>query len=169
VAAPTPRQTRFTPKKQGFFSGLPKPPALVHDAVEGFCHVNPSSYLLIRDPLGGDVPRHAEHVGDEPEKLAAGELVVEAGFVGHVADVQVGTAGVLDEVEAAHAHAASRGLQEPHEHLDRGGLAGAVGPEQGEQFAAWDGQRKIRDGRLRAVGAGDVVELDHGMVGGSSG
>jgi Nif-specific regulatory protein len=54
VAAPTPRQTRFTPKKQGFFSGLPKPPALVHDAVEGFCHVNPSSYLLIRDPLGGE-------------------------------------------------------------------------------------------------------------------
>ena len=54
MAAPTPRQTRFTPKKQGFFSGLPKPPALVHDAVEGFCHVNPSSYLLIRDPLGGE-------------------------------------------------------------------------------------------------------------------
>ena len=54
VAAPTPRQTRFATGKHGFSPRLPKPFVLVHDAVEGFHPVNPPSYLLIRDPLGGE-------------------------------------------------------------------------------------------------------------------
>ena len=45
---------------------------------------------FFRDPPRGHVPRHAEHVGDEPEKLPARQLVVKTRLVGHVAEMQVG-------------------------------------------------------------------------------
>jgi hypothetical protein len=61
---------------------------------------------LAVDPRAGEVTRHPEHVGDEPEELAARQLVVEAGFVGHVADVQVRGPRVDDEVVATNADGA---------------------------------------------------------------
>ena len=115
------------------------------------------------DLLRGDVPRHAEHVGDEPEKLPTGELVVECGLVGHVAGVQVGAACLLRQIMPADTHGTAGGPQQPHQHLDGCGLARPVGPQEREEFAPGDRQTQICDGGLGPVGAGDMVELDHGF------
>ena len=48
-------------------------------------------------------------------------------------------------------------------HRRRSGLAGAVGAEEGEQFAGFDAQVEAIDRQLGAVLLGDPAQLDHGL------
>ena len=73
---------------------------------------------------------------------------------------------VLRRVEAQHAHGAGIGPPVALEDLDGRGLAGAVGPEQGEQLAAADLERDAGEDLAGAVRLADVADADRDAVGG---
>ena len=66
------------------------------------------------------------------------------------------------DVEAAHSGRATGGLDQRGEHPDDGGLAGAVGAEEGEHVAALDGEVEVVDCGERPELAGQPVRLDDG-------
>ena len=51
--------------------------------------------------------------------------------------------------------------QEPGRHLQKGGLAGAVGPEEGDDRVGGDDQVDVPQHDVVAVAGGDVAELEH--------
>src|SRR5262249_48739099 len=63
--------------------------------------------------------------------------------------------------QAADADGSRGGEEQAAQQLDGGGLAGAVGAEEGEQLARLDAQAQGIDRQLVAVLLGDVVEFDH--------
>ena len=73
--------------------------------------------------------------GRVTQVLATGETAVEADGVREVADAPLHLARVPGRIEPGHAGLAARRLGEAEEHEDRGGLAGAVLPEQAEDLA----------------------------------
>ena len=95
----------------------------------------------------------------EAQQLEAGLLRVERDILQGDADVQAHLLGTVDDVEARHrCPAAGRG-QEGAQHLDRRGLAGAVGPEQAVDLP-------LVDGEVKAVDRGDVAEGPAEVAGG---
>jgi len=61
------------------------------------------------------------------------------------------------------AHAATVGLAEPLDHLQRRGLGGAVGAEDPEELALLDGDRHPVDGDQVSVALGQVLHDDRGV------
>ena len=59
--------------------------------------------------------------------------------------------------EAVHDEAAGGGDEDAGQHLDRGRLAGAVGPEVRDRLAGLDAEVDVVDGQLVLVGAGEEV------------
>mmetsp|Transcript_55864 Transcript_55864/g.116884 ORF Transcript_55864/g.116884 Transcript_55864/m.116884 type:complete len:223 (+) Transcript_55864:773-1441(+) len=80
----------------------------------------------------------------------------------------VDTVHVGSNVEALHVRSPRRGLREPHEHVDGGGLPGAVGPEHAEALAVLDAHRQRPHRRLGLIShmrRVDFVDLlDHDRV-----
>src|SRR5690625_1782067 len=76
-----------------------------------------------------------------------------------VADVALGDNGVVLQVMAADFDAPGRRCQRAGEHAQRGRLAGAVGPEQAEDFALVQRQADVVDGARRAVVAAQADGL----------
>ena len=76
--------------------------------------------------------------------LGGGEVAVQGGVLGHEADLdeQPGVAGWLVE----HPDAAGGGRQQPDGQVQQGGLAGAVGADQGGDAAPGDGQVALLQG-----------------------
>ena len=58
------------------------------------------------------------------------------------------------------------GVSERGEHLDRGGLAGAVGAEEGKDFSFGDVERHVIDGFDLAERLDQIVDVNHRMVSG---
>ena len=82
---------------------------------------------------------HAVQLGEVAQVVQPGQPLVEPAVAAEdVADPAAHLAGVVDDVVPEHPGRARGGQQQRDEHLDRGGLAGAVGPEQPEQLAALD-------------------------------
>ena len=88
----------------------------------------------------------AVHLDDEPEELAPGQLVVEIRLVGDVAQKLPGL--LARRVEPADPDGARGRGEQPADHLDRGRLARAVGPEEREELAGPDLQVEPVDGTL---------------------
>src|SRR5207253_2445753 len=116
----------------------------------------------IVDALAGALGRHAVEVRGELEELAAGELVVEEGLIGNVADELPGLVALGSQVVTADANTAAGGNQQAAEYFDGGGLAGAVGAETGEEFASRHTERQIADGEFVAEALRHSFEFDHG-------
>jgi len=77
---------------------------------------------------GGFRPRQAVNAGDEFEILPHRQVLVEAEALGHVADAGFDFRRLGADVEAEAGTAAAIGREQPAEHADGRGLAGAVGP-----------------------------------------
>ena len=71
----------------------------------------------------------------EPEVLHGGHVAVERRVLEDQADVATHVVALVDHVVAGHAGRARGGLDQRAQHVDRGGLAGAVGAEEAEHFA----------------------------------
>ena len=69
-------------------------------------------------------PHRLEHVGGE--------------LLRHESDHGAGGTEIGNDVVTVDGHAARRWLHDPADDVDQGGLAGAVGAEQGEDFASPD-------------------------------
>src|SRR5262245_60427395 len=79
--------------------------------------------------------RYAVDAGVEPEVLAHREVFVEAEPLGHVADPRLDLLGLGRDVVAENGALAAGRIEDPAQHPDRRGLAGAVGPEDPEDLS----------------------------------
>ncbi len=102
--------------------------------------------------------RVAEEAGEILEQLLGGQVVVEVGVLRQVADPALDV-DVADR-PPEDLGAAGRRIDQLHQQLERGGLAGAVRPEEAEDLALPDVERQRieRDVRARAPEA-DVIVL----------
>jgi hypothetical protein len=89
----------------------------------------------------------AVEVGEQPQGLGAGEVVVESALLKLNPDPAPGLGRFLPE----HLDLPGIGPAQPLDDLHGGGLAGAVGAEQGDYLAALDLQVKAPDRLHRAV------------------
>ena len=84
-------------------------------------------------PLG---PAHAVQAGAEAEVGEAAQLRIEVALVRDHADAVLGGTRVAGAVDAVDAHLARVRPRQADEHVDGGGLAGAVRTEKAKQLAA---------------------------------
>ena len=78
--------------------------------------------------------RHVVDVGVEVEVLHHGQVGVEPETLAHVADLLLDRLGLADDVMAGHPGVAAVGVHDRRQQPHGGGLAGAVGPDQAEDF-----------------------------------
>ena len=74
-------------------------------------------------------PGDVVQLGENQQILIAVQVAVGGDQLGHVADEPAHLGGLVDDVEAGHPGVPGGGGQQGGEHLDGGGLAGAVGAE----------------------------------------
>ena len=67
---------------------------------------------------------------------AGGQFVVQAGVLKHDAEAFARFVLLRDRVETVELDVAAGGLEQRRQHLDRGGFAGAVRPQEGEDLAS---------------------------------
>ena len=113
--------------------------------------------------LGDVVPVHAAaQVGEVAQRLAAGEVRVEAQLAGQVAAARLDRQGLAAAVPAEHESAAGRRPDQVQQDPDGGGLAGPVGAEEAEDLAAADLQVQVDDAAAAAaaVALGELLGED---------
>ena len=91
----------------------------------------------------------AVEAADEAQELLGGELVVEEGLVGDVAEQRLGRLGLAREIVTAEQHLAAARLEQADHHADRRRLAGAVGAEKAEDLTGRDLEVEIVHGDER--------------------
>ena len=116
--------------------------------------------LAFRAHVFGDAVNPAEEV----DVLFHGEIVVERELLRHVADVLADLFGILGDVEAGHGAPAGGGRQQPAEHADDGGFAGAVGTQETEDLALVHLEGDVIDGHEIAEGLDQVADFEGGAV-----
>ena len=119
----------------------------------------------VRDALGPFPQRQAHQLRGVGEILHRGEIVVEADGVGQIADTPLDLQRRARRIVAEHADMAGRNFGQAQHHQDRGGLAGAVGPEQAEHLAALDGEADGIDRIRAAVALGEIPSPDDDVMG----
>ena len=72
----------------------------------------------------------------------------------------------MGRIPAEHCDLAGRGLPEPFEDLDRGGLAGPVRPEEREDLSGGDLEIDACHSFERAVALAEATDADHCVHGG---
>ena len=100
------------------------------------------------------------HAADEFEELLAREAVEEEGFVGDEADALFDFYFAGGHGEAQEFDGAGVGADEAGEHADGGGFAGAVGAEEAEEGASWDGEGEAVDGGFAVIFLAKIPDLD---------
>ncbi len=94
------------------------------------------------EQLGGSLLRrgaaHPVEAADHGQVLGPGQVLVDRGVLAGEADVLAQLVALLQDVHSGYGRAAGVGLQERGQDPDRGGLAGAVGPEQAEHGSGLD-------------------------------
>ena len=116
------------------------------------------------EQIGGGPSRVGDvaQLADEHEVLAGGEDVVDRGELSGHADVLADLGGLGRHVEPGNGRRAAVGLDQRGEDVDDGGLARAVGAEQGEHRASLDGERHVVEDRDVRVRLREVLHLDGG-------
>uniref|UniRef100_A0A1I7Y9Y7 RNA polymerase beta subunit n=1 Tax=Steinernema glaseri TaxID=37863 RepID=A0A1I7Y9Y7_9BILA len=99
---------------------------------------------------------------DRHDVVGHRQLAKDRGFLRQVADA--GTCatmhGLVADVQVVDQHAALVGLYQADDHVEAGGLAGAVGAEQADDLAAVDGQADITHDLPAFVGLGQVLGFE---------
>ena len=104
----------------------------------------------------GDVAQLAH----QHQVLPGGEHVVDRGELSGQADLLADLGGLLRHVEPGDARRAAVGVDQRGQDVDRGRLARAVGSEQGEDRAPFDGERHVVEHRHSLVSLREVPHLD---------
>src|SRR5207245_6751130 len=114
-------------------------------------------------------PPEAVNPRVEIEILGDRQVLVYADLLSHVADPLLDLLGRDGDVESRDQRRPGGRLEQPAQHADRRRLAGAVGPEQAEDFARLDAEGEGVDRGERAEGPRGVAGLDGGLRQASSG
>src|SRR5262249_56268258 len=97
---------------------------------------------------------------EEAKVLLHREVRVEREGLGHVADAPLDLGVTGQDVEAGDRGTAGRGRQEAAQHLDGGGLAGAVRAEESEDLPSLDLQRQLGHRVERSEAAAEPLRED---------
>ena len=113
----------------------------------------------------------ALEAGEEDEVLGGGEQLVDRGVLAGDAEQLADDVRLAADVDAEDGRLARVDRQQGREHLEHGGLAGAVGAEHAEDLAAAHGQVDGVDGALVAERLDQAVRVDgqRGVLGGGLG
>jgi hypothetical protein len=95
----------------------------------------------------GAVRLHLPETGDEFEIFERGQAIIDHGFVGNPGHEALGGDGIGQGIDAENGNGAAVGFEKTRDHTQNGGLAGAVGAEQGIEFARLDRQVDALDHR----------------------
>ncbi len=104
----------------------------------------------------------AVEIAEQADRLGHPDARVDAAVLEHDAHPLRERPVVGDRIEAEHPHRAAVGAPVALEHLDGGGLARAVGPEQGRDGAGLGREAHAVDGHEVAVAHDERVDLDGG-------
>ena len=124
--------------------------------IEGFDHLG--------NALAPGVAFQSVDAGREFQVLLHREQAVERKLLRHVAEPALGCAGGAAQIMAHHMRFASSWFQQAAQHLEGGGLAGAVRAEQAEDFALLHLEADVVGGGELAEALGEV-SARHGNVG----
>ena len=80
------------------------------------------------------------HLGNPLQEAGDRHVVVERGGLREIADLAFGVLGVFNHGDPADFDTAGRGRKKAGDHAHRGGLAGAVGPEESEDLSLVHGE-----------------------------
>jgi hypothetical protein len=104
------------------------------------------------DGAASPVAAQVQQVGHQVQVLLAGQQVVDGGELAGDADGGTDGVGFGGDVAPCDADLAGVGFDQGGQDLHDGGLAGAVGAQQGEHGALGDGEVDAVQDRMRAVG-----------------
>lgn len=129
--------------------GLRQANALEHPfrvAAEAFARVGSEAHQIEQfgDALAGIGGGHAIEFAMEFEEFCAGEPVVKAEVFRE--EAHFGAGGRVTEGVSQHLSFPRGGVDEAKEHFDRGGFSSAIGAEETEHFARFDGEGEVRNG-----------------------
>ena len=137
--------------------------ALLHPVREGADPLveEPVEAHLVGHVLDAGIQlRHAEHAAVEPQVFVGGQIIVEEGLVGEDADRAAQGDGVGAKVSAGDLNKAAiepgQGGQAP----DEGGLAGAVGTEEDEEFTPVHPEVQVVEHGRAAKGLAQSLDED---------
>ena len=129
-----------------------------HRLVGAVAHAEPLEHLA--DAASGQLVVEAPDACGGQQVLDRREALVEPRVLGEHARVAPHLVGVDLGVDAEHLGPATVGAQHAVEQADRGGLAGAVGAQQGQHLAGLDAQREVVERDTTREAAGQLVGLD---------
>ena len=126
--------------------------------------VSPTSSSTSARAGEGGAPAQAVQAGEEDQVLGAGDAQVERAVAGRD-EPDAPARGAAALARAEHAHAALGRVDEPGEHAQQCGLAGAVRAEQSVHLARAGGEVDTRQRLACAVAANEAANLDGGRLG----
>ena len=109
------------------------------------------------------VGRSAAEACPEIDRLGDGQLAERSGFLKHDSGVAAHGLPLAIRVHAKHGHRAARRRPMAFEGFERGGLAGAIGAEEGEEFAPADLKAHAADGLEVPVAAAQIGGNNNGI------
>src|ERR1019366_2808359 len=98
---------------------------------------------------------------EDEQVLVTGEGSVPGDRLRHITDGAANVDSLCRYRETGHARLARGGRQQGGEHLDRGGFASPVGPEQAENLTGADREGEIIDCRKYAESASKSFDIQH--------
>jgi hypothetical protein len=101
--------------------------------------------------VGEGVVESRVELGAKPQQLGGGEVAVQRHVLGDEADAGQQLRSILGG-GAEHPDAAAAGLEQPHGQVEQGGLAGAVGADQGRGPARGQGEQAVPQRPVAPVG-----------------
>jgi len=111
--------------------------------------------------------RHVLQLRDVAEIALDAHFGIERRRLGQVSDRAPRGERVAEDVVARDRRRAVGGRQEARQHAHRGGLAGAVGPEEAHDFAGLHREGDVRDRHQIAVSLGEAARFDHARLRGA--
>src|SRR5881398_138124 len=115
-------------------------------------------------PLPPRVPWHVVQHAVDVHVLPRREVAVETGILEHHAESLADLGWMCGRVESVELERAARRPQQGGEHLDGGGLAGPVRPEEREDLAGSHVERDVVDSLDVAERLDDVLDADDGTI-----
>src|ERR1700687_4381561 len=113
------------------------------------------------DPAIAKASLDVIEVAGKLQELSGAELVVEGRGIRHVPNAGLRPLRLRHDVDARYPGRAARRPEQADQHLDRGRLAGAVGPQEAEELPWSHLQVQVLHGRQAAVALGQEPGGEH--------
>ncbi len=109
-------------------------------------------------------PAHAKDVGEEVQVLLNAQITVQVELLCHIADKMFDGLGLFHGIVASDGSPSLGGVHDGSQHTDGSRLAGAIGPHQAEDLAAFDSQAQAIHGNQGTELASEILGFYYELV-----